>query len=52
MKKKLRSVPKFQTEAEERRFWESHDSSSYVDWSKAKRLRLSKLKLGAKKVER
>jgi len=44
MSKSPKSVPKFRSEAEERRFWESHDSSDYVDWSKAKRVRLPNLK--------
>ena len=44
VRKKLRTVPKFQSEAEERRFWEKHDSSDYVDWSKAKRMRFPNLK--------
>ena len=44
MSKNLKTVPKFKSEAEERRFWETHDSSDYVDWSKAKRLRLPNLK--------
>jgi predicted DNA binding CopG/RHH family protein len=44
MSKKLKSVPKFRSEAEERRFWESHDSSEHVDWSKAERVRLPNLK--------
>jgi len=35
---KLKSIPKFKTEAEERRFWETHDSTDYVDWSKGQRL--------------
>ena len=30
--------------AEERRFWETHDSSNYVDWSNAQRVRLPNLK--------
>ena len=30
MNKKLKSIPKFQSEAEERRFWETHDSSDYI----------------------
>jgi len=37
-------MPAFASEAEERAFWESHDSSDYVDWSKAKRARLPNLK--------
>ena len=44
MTKKLKTIPKFRSEAEERRFWETHDSSDYVDWSKAKRVRLPSLK--------
>ena len=44
MSKKPKAVPKFKSEAEERRFWESHDSTNYVDWSRAKLVRLPKLK--------
>ncbi len=44
MSKKLKSIPKFRSEAEERRFRETHDSSDYVDWSKAERVRLPNLK--------
>jgi uncharacterized DUF497 family protein len=29
---------------EERRFWETHDSSNYVDWSRSERVRLPNLK--------
>lgn len=38
------SVPRFTTEAEERAFWETHDSSEYVDWSQARRAVLPNLK--------
>lgn len=34
MTKKMK--PKFGSEAEEREFWSTHDSTSYVDWSKAR----------------
>jgi predicted DNA binding CopG/RHH family protein len=37
-------VPEFKTEAEERKFWESHDSVDYVDWSKAEQSRFPNLK--------
>jgi len=30
-------IPKFKNEDEERAFWAKHDSTKYVDWSKAKR---------------
>jgi len=42
--RKPRLLPKFRSEAEERCFWETHDSSDHVDWSKARRVRLPKLK--------
>jgi predicted DNA binding CopG/RHH family protein len=45
MSRKLKPIPRFRSEAEERRFWETHDSTEYVDWSKAKRVRLPNLKL-------
>lgn len=33
--KKLKSIPKFKSEDEERKFWATHDSTQYIDWSKA-----------------
>ena len=44
MQKKLRSIPVFKSETQEQAFWESHDSSSYVDWSQAERVRFANLK--------
>ena len=44
LKKNLKAIPKFKTEAEERRFWEEHDSTQYVDWSGAEPVRLPNLK--------
>jgi predicted DNA binding CopG/RHH family protein len=35
MNKRLKPKPHFATEAEERAFWETHDSTEYLDWSKA-----------------
>jgi CopG antitoxin of type II toxin-antitoxin system len=40
---KPRPIWSFETEAEERRFWESHDSTDHVDWSRAERVRLPNL---------
>ncbi len=37
MRKKLKKIPRFKTEEEERRFWAKNDSTDYVDWSKARR---------------
>lgn len=45
MSKKLKPVPRFRSEAEERKFWRKHDSTDYVDWSKARRAQLPNLKL-------
>jgi len=44
MNKKLKSIPKFTSEAAERRFWETHDSSDYIDWARASRVRFPNLK--------
>lgn len=41
---RLKSIPVFKTEADERKFWQTHDSSDYVDWSKAQRARFPNLK--------
>ncbi len=32
----MKQIPKFESEEEERRFWLEHDSTEYVDWSKAR----------------
>ena len=34
----------FATEIAERKFWEENDSTEYLDWSKAERVRLPNLK--------
>ena len=41
---KHKPVPAFRSEAEERKFWEKHDSTDYVDWSRAERVRFANLK--------
>jgi predicted DNA binding CopG/RHH family protein len=50
MKKKLKSVPQFRSEAEERAFWESHDTADYFDLSKARRARFPNLKLSTTSI--
>lgn len=44
MPKNLKPIPKFRSEAAEREFWATHDSTEYVDWSKARRAVLPNLK--------
>lgn len=33
--KKLKTIPKFKNEDQEAEFWATHDSTDYIDWSKA-----------------
>lgn len=44
MSRTRKTAPQFATEAEERAFWESHDSVEHIDWSKAEKVRLPNLK--------
>ena len=41
---KRKPVPVFRDEAEERRFWETHDSADHLDWRNAERVRLPNLR--------
>lgn len=43
-KPKRKPIPEFASEADERAFWEAHDSADYVDWSAAERVYLPNLK--------
>lgn len=47
---KVKKIPKFKTEQEERAFWETHDSSDHVDWTKAESVSLSNLKPSTKTI--
>jgi Arc/MetJ-type ribon-helix-helix transcriptional regulator len=42
--KKLKEIPKFKNEAEERAFWTGHNSTEFVDWDKAEFVSFSNLK--------
>jgi predicted DNA binding CopG/RHH family protein len=48
--KKLRPIPTFKTEAQERKFWETRDTVDYLDWSKAERVRFPNLKPSTTKI--
>ena len=50
MSKPTKTVPKFASEAAERAFWEKHDSTDYLDWSKAQRAVLPNLKPTTKTI--
>jgi predicted DNA binding CopG/RHH family protein len=47
---KLTNIPKFKTEDEEREFWSTHDSTEYIDYSKAKRTLFPNLKPTTKTI--
>lgn len=47
---KLKKIPEFRTEAEEKAFWESHDSTDYVDWSRARPASFPNLKPSTKTI--
>ena len=50
MRRRAEPIPSFESEAEERRFWESHDSTDHVDWSKAERVRLPELRPSTRSI--
>jgi len=50
MAKSLKPVPKFRSEAAERRFWETHDTTTYMDWSQAQPGRFPNLKPSTKSI--
>ncbi len=43
-KKPLKKIPKFKSDEEAGQFWLEHDSTDYIDWSKAKRVHMPNLK--------
>jgi len=43
MSKKLAPIPRFKSEAAERKYRETHPSDRHLDWSKAQRVRLPNL---------
>ncbi len=50
MNKKLKTIPKFKNEDEEREFWAKADSSEYFDWSKAQKAVFPNLKLSTESI--
>src|SRR3990172_8663297 len=49
-KEPIKRVPKFSSERAEREFWRRHDSADYLDWSKAKSVRLAQLKPSTRSI--
>jgi predicted DNA binding CopG/RHH family protein len=50
MSKKVKPLAQFNSEAEERAYWETHDSAEHIDWSKAEKVRLPNLKPSATSI--
>ena len=52
MSKKLKPIPKFRSEDEEREFWatKGRDSTQYIDWSKARLARFPNIKLSTRSI--
>lgn len=48
--KKLRRIPKFKSESEERKFWQSVDSTQYVDYSGLEKWTFPNLKLSSRPI--
>jgi hypothetical protein len=44
-----KSIPKFESENDEREFWADADSTEYINWNKAKKTILPNLKPSTKK---
>jgi predicted DNA binding CopG/RHH family protein len=47
---KLKQIPRFKNENEESEFWSTNDSTEYLDWSKAKRVRFTKLRPSVRSI--
>jgi predicted DNA binding CopG/RHH family protein len=43
-------IPEFKNEDEEREFWDTHDSTEYINWKQAERITFSNLKPSVKKI--
>ena len=48
MRKK--TIPRFDSEDQEREFWSSHDSTEYVNWSQARKVVLPELRPSLKTI--
>jgi predicted DNA binding CopG/RHH family protein len=48
--KRLKPLPHFKSEDEERDFWGAHDAVDYIDWSQAERISLPNLKPSARTI--
>jgi predicted DNA binding CopG/RHH family protein len=49
-KKRMRKIPRFENEDQEREFWAKQDSTDYVDWRPAKRPKFPNLRPATKTI--
>ena len=47
---RLKKIPKFKDEDEEREFWDKSDSPEYINWKKSEKIVFSKLKPSTKTI--
>jgi predicted DNA binding CopG/RHH family protein len=47
---KLKKIPKFSSEQEEREFWRDNDTSEYFDLNRAKKVKFPNLKKSTKSI--
>jgi len=50
MRKKLKKIPNFKSEKEEREFWQKVDATEYVDFSKMEEWNFPNLKLSSRPI--
>lgn len=48
--KHFKTIPTFKNEEQERIFWDTHDSTEYIDWSKAERIQFPYLKPSTRSI--
>lgn len=46
----MKKKPELKTDEEIEAFWDEHDSTEYIDWDKAKKVRLVNLQKSAKTI--
>jgi hypothetical protein len=46
----MRTLPEFKSPEEEAKFWDTHDSTEYVDWSKAEKAVFPNLKFTTESI--
>jgi predicted DNA binding CopG/RHH family protein len=48
--KKLKPIPRFESEDDEREFWATHSTADYIDWGRARRVRFPDLERSTKTI--